>query len=89
VQPLTEDELRAKYAENPDFQEWEPRAKRYRAELEKGLNDGLPKIFPSDLELEMIANDFSRLSNFRVQIDESFSQYRLKNIEPSGDGDFA
>lgn len=28
------------------------------------------------------------MSNIRVQIDESFSQYRLKNIEPSGDGNF-
>ena len=59
-----------------------------KAELEKGLEDGLPKIFYSDVDFEVVANDFTRLSNIRLLIDESLGQHRLKNIEPSGEGDF-
>jgi hypothetical protein len=36
-----------------------------KLDLERGLNDGLPRIYFSEVDFEIVANDFTRLSNIR------------------------
>lgn len=67
---LTEEEIRAKYQDNEEFNEWTIRAQRLKVELVRGLKKGLPKIYAYDEDFALIAEDFQRVSDIRANIND-------------------
>jgi hypothetical protein len=45
VQKLTEEQIKAKYADNEEYNDWTRKLPRLRLDLERQLKKGLPKIF--------------------------------------------
>jgi hypothetical protein len=60
---------------------------RCKSDLTKGLKKGLPKIFNSDEEMDTLVNDQARQAKLRDFINDKYQDFKLQNIEPSGDDD--
>ena len=74
-----------KYENNEEYQDWSTRAQRFKGDLDKGLKRGLPKLFYYEEDLSAIANDHSRISKLRDFISDRYQEFKVQNIEPSGE----
>ena len=84
-EPLTEEEIREKYAENEHYQEWNPKHQYYKKQLEVAFKKGLPKLYPNDEEMEAIQTDHARLSQIRDKIRDKLHDFKFSTTEPSGE----
>ncbi|TNV87320.1 hypothetical protein FGO68_gene14514 [Halteria grandinella] len=84
-QKLSEEQIRAKYAENEEYQEWTRRLPRLKLDLERSLKRGLPKIFQTEEEMAEILFDHQRFAKIRDLINEQYVEFKTSNIEPSGE----
>lgn len=82
---LTDEQIRAKYAENEEYQDWTRKLPRFRLDLERQLKKGLPKIFQTEEELADVLADHLRFAKIRDQINDQYVDYKTSNIEPSGE----
>lgn len=67
---LTEEEIKVKYQDNEEYHEWSRRLSRFKADLERGIKKGLPKIFYLEDDARAITEDHQRWSNLREVIGE-------------------
>ena len=81
---LTEDEIRVKYQNNEEYLDWTRKIPRFKLQLEAILTKGLPVLYSTD-ELSQILEDHSRISSLRDTISEMFLDFKVQNIEPSGE----
>jgi hypothetical protein len=62
---LTDEQVKEKYAENEEYQDWSRRLSRFRLDMERILKKGLPRIYQYDDELAEVVQDHLRFSKLR------------------------
>lgn len=69
---MTEEELKQKYEQNQDYQEWTQRLRVFKAEYDKIMRNGVPKIFYLDDDLNTIKNNQSRIDKLARTIEDKY-----------------